>query len=83
MSKREKTKRDAPIGKGSRIMSGPDAKRAMMMERMPDEPIEKGFPLGERFGGEHRPTKYQSYTTGGVIYDDFTAPEHVDDLHFE
>jgi hypothetical protein len=47
---------------------------------MPDEMVDKGFKLSERLGGEQLPTKYQSYTTGGVAYDDFHAPEHVDDL---
>jgi len=50
-----------------------------MMERMPDEPADQGVPLGEKFGGEHQPTIHQSYTTGGIPYDDYTAPEHVDD----
>jgi hypothetical protein len=66
-------------GRGDRIVKGSN-KHAIMMERMPDEDIDKGFKLGERFGGEQLPTKYQSYTTGGVIYDDFSAPEHVDDF---
>jgi hypothetical protein len=68
-------------GRGDRIVPG-DNNLAVKMERMPDEEMEKGFPLGERFGGEQFPTKYQSYTTGGIIYDDFTAPEHVDDIDF-
>lgn len=50
-----------------------------MLERVPGEAAEKGFPLGERFGGEQFPTIHQSYTTGGVVYDDFTVPAHVDD----
>lgn len=66
-------------GRGDRVLSGPGQKKAMRLERMPGDEVEQGFPLGERFGGEHHPTKHQSYTTGGVIYDDFTAPEHVDD----
>jgi hypothetical protein len=66
-------------GKGDRVVKGKN-KRAMVMERMPDEMVDKGFKLSERLGGEQLPTKYQSYTTGGVAYDDFHAPEHVDDL---
>ena len=65
-------------GRGDRIVKGTD-KHAIMMERMPDEPADQGVPLGEKFGGEHQPTIHQSYTTGGIPYDDYTAPEHVDD----
>lgn len=69
-------------GRGNRIMNSKkdpaNAKRRMVMRRMPEEQVDKGYKLGERFGGEQYPTKYQSYTTGGVIYDDFSAPEHVD-----
>jgi hypothetical protein len=66
-------------GKGDRVVSGKN-KRAMVSERMPDEAVDKGFKLAERFGGEQLPTIHQSYTTGGVVYDDFSAPEHVDDF---
>lgn len=66
-------------GKGDRIVPGDD-KRAIVMQRMPGEEMDKGYKLGERFGGEKLPTKYQSYTTGGMIYDDFSAPEVVDEF---
>lgn len=66
-------------GKGDRVVNGKN-KRAIVMERMPDEVVDKGYKLSERFGGEQLPTVYQSYTTGGVLYDEFNAPEHVDDL---
>ncbi|HEY3267547.1 MAG TPA: hypothetical protein VGM37_11510 [Armatimonadota bacterium] len=66
-------------GQGDRIVKG-DNKRAIVMERMPDEAVDKGFKLGVRFGGEQLPTIYQSYTTTGVAYDEFHAPEHVDDF---
>ncbi len=66
-------------GKGDRIVKASN-KRAVVMERMPGEDLDKGYPLGERFGGEQLPTKYQSYTTGGVIYDEYHAPEHVDEF---
>jgi hypothetical protein len=66
-------------GRGDRVVKGA-SKRLIASRRMPRETIDKGFKLGERFGGEQQPSKYQSYTTGGVIYDDFSAPEHVDDF---
>ena len=66
-------------GKGDRVLTG-KSKRAMVMERMPKEVVDKGFKIGERLGGEQLPTQHQSYTTGGVAYDGFNAPEHVDDL---
>lgn len=66
-------------GKGDRIVKGTD-RRSIVMQRMPGEAMDSGYRLGERFGGEQMPTKYQSYTTGGMIYDDFSAPEHVDEF---
>ena len=65
-------------GRGDRIVKSDHAKW-IKMERMPDEVVDKGYPLSARFGGEQSPTIHQSYTTGGILYDDFTAPEHVDD----
>ena len=71
-------------GRGNRVMkfkkNEKAMKRAMVTRRIEGEDVEKGFKLGERFGGDQFPTKYQSYTTGGVIYDDFSAPEHVDEF---
>lgn len=64
-------------GRGERIVKGTN-KRAMVMERMPGEAVDKGFPLAERFGGEQCPTIYQSYTTSGVPYDGYHVPGSVD-----
>jgi hypothetical protein len=64
---------------GERVVVGNGKEQAMMQERVPGESLDKGFRLGERFGGEQLPTIHQSYTTGGVVYDDFTVPAHVDD----
>jgi hypothetical protein len=68
------------FGMGERVVVGNGKEQAMMQERVPGESLEKGFRLGERFGGEQLPTIHQSYTTGGVVYDDFTVPAHVDDF---